>query len=120
MATTLEGKRGDTLNFTGTVTDSTGAAVNLSGCTLRFTAKLVATDTDAASTAIKKYTGSGVTHINEAAGTYRVTLTPADTSSLTATTVYVWDLQLTDGSSQVFTVADGTLTILPDVGITTP
>lgn len=118
--TRLEGKRGDTNIYTGTVKDTANAAVNLSGCTLRFTAKLNVTDTDAASTTIKKYTGSGITHVNDAAGTYRITIAASDTSSLTATTLYHWDLQLTDGSSQVFTVDSGTLTVVADVGITTP
>ena len=120
MATYLEGKRGDTINLTGVVRDCAGAVINLTGGTLRFTAKLSRSDTDATSTTIKKYTGSGITHTDAAAGAYRVTLAPADTSSLTATTVYFWDLQLTDGSGAVFTVADGTLTVLVDVGGTTP
>lgn len=120
MSTYLEGKRGDTINLTGVVRDSAGAVVNLTGCTLRFTAKLNRGDADNATGAIKKYTGSGITHTDAAAGAYRVTLAPADTSSLTATTVYFWDLQLTDGSGAVFTVADGTLTVLVDVGVTTP
>ncbi len=118
--TYLEGRRGDTNTYTGTVTDSTGAVVNLTGCTLRFTAKLNRTDADNATGAIKKYTGSGITHVNAAAGTYRITLSPSDTSALTAATLYFWDLQLTDGSGAVFTCDKGTLTITLDVGVTTP
>jgi hypothetical protein len=116
----LEGKRGDTNNYTGTVLDSAGDAVDLTGATLRFTAKLNRGDADNATGVIAKTTGSGITHTNAATGQYRITLAPADTSSLTATTLYFWDLQLTDGAGSVFTVDNGTLTITTDVGVTAP
>lgn len=118
--TYLEGKRGDTNTYTGTVLDSSDAAVNLTGCTLRFTAKLARSDADDATGVITKTTGSGITHVNAAAGTYRITLDPEDTDALTAATLYWWDLQLTDGSGGVFTVGSGTLTMTTDVGVTTP
>lgn len=118
--TNLEGTRGDTNNYTGTVRDSAGAVVDLTGATLRFTAKLSHADGDNDATTIRKTTGSGITHTNAAQGAYRITLAPADTASLAATTLYVWDLQLTTGAGDVFTVDGGTLMIAMDVGVTTP
>jgi hypothetical protein len=118
--TYLEGKRGDTNNYTGTVLDSAGAVVNLTGATLRFTAKLNRSDADNATGVIVKSTGAGITHISAPAGTYRITLLPADTSALTTATLYFWDLQLTVAGGDVFTVDKGTMTITTDIGVTTP
>lgn len=118
--TNLEGVRGDTNNYAGTVIDSTGAVVDLTSATLRFTAKLSYADGDNDATTIRKTTGSGITHTNAAQGAYRITLAPADTSSLAVATVYVWDLQLTTVAGYVFTVDSGLLAISPDVGVTTP
>lgn len=112
--------RGDTLVFDVTITDEDGAAVNLIGTSLRLTAKRSAGQPDA-DALISLTTGAGITVTNASAGQARVEIVPAKTSGLEAATVsLVWDLQLTTGDGQVFTVAGGYLTVSPDVSHASP
>lgn len=119
MAVNLNMKRGDTLSFTLTVTQS-GAAYNLTGASIRMTAKWAYGDADNAAV-FTRTIGSGITVASPATGIATVALTAANTSSLPANPVQlVYDIQVTDSSGNIFTVVDGLLTVTPDVSITTP
>lgn len=115
--------RGDNESFTITVRDSSGALVDLTDCTLRFTAKYRASDIDD-DAVITKTTGSGITHAASQATTGKgiatVALIPADTSALTAPLVVVWDCQLSDSNDAIQTVASGSLRIRADISTTAP
>lgn len=119
MAVNLSMTRGDTFSFTLTVTQS-GAVYNLTGCSIRMTAKYDPADVDASKVFVRTI-GSGITVASPATGIAVVALAAASTSSLPAVPVPLfYDIQVTDGSSNIFTVVSGTLTVLPDISITTP
>lgn len=118
MATYLAARSGDTNVYTGTVTSS-GSAVDLTGATLRFIAKAEISDADG-DAIINKYSPSnGVEIVSAAAGTWRLTISPADTASLGEVVLH-YELQVTTSGSAVYTAASGTLTVSPDVVVTTP
>ena len=60
-----------------------------------------------------KALGTGVSVTNAAAGTIQVVLAPADTALLAGR--FYHELEITDGSGNVSTVAVGTLTITKDL-----
>jgi hypothetical protein len=121
--TRLATYRGDNESFTITVRDAAGALVNLTGATLRFTAKYRASDLDAAAI-FSKTTGAGITHAADQAGVGKglatVALVPGDTTTLPAPLVVVWDCQLRDAAANVQTVATGSLRIRADISRTAP
>ena len=88
-----------------------GAAVDLTGLTLRWAARRAYSDS---APAIVKETGSGIVYTDAAHGKVRLTLRPADTASLaiSSPTTLVWALRLYDGSD-VYTVATGQLIVQP-------
>ena len=111
-------KRGDTLPINHTVTDG-GAAVNLTGKSLRFMAKRSVADADSAAV-ITKTIGSGITVTNPTGGLAQTLISPADTTGLPAIAQLLqWDLQMVDGSN-VYTLESGTLLVSPDVSVTSP
>ncbi len=109
-------RRGDAATITVTVVDGNLAALDLTGKTLRFTAKRSVKDAQAAAV-LAKVTGSGITHQTQSGATLGkadVAILPADTSGLPAhPTTLVYDVQLTDGTNP-YTTETGTLSILPD------
>ncbi len=111
-------KRGDTTIFRATVRDADGVALNLTGKTIRFTAKYGIADADAAAV-IAKTTPTGVVITDAAAGICEVRLVTTDTSTLTATYDLVWDLQVADGSSTQ-TVDSGVLRVEMDATRASP
>lgn len=119
MATRLSMVRGDTFSFNVTITDSTNLAVSLVGKTLIFTLKKALSDSDANAVAQKRSPSSGITITNASQGKATVTISPADTRTLTDVwQALVWDLQMVDGTN-VYTVASGTMTVSPDVTVST-
>lgn len=113
---TIKAVRGDTITLDFTVKrPAGGAAVDLTGATFTFTAKKKLSDADAAAL-FQKTLGSGVSVTNAANGQGRVTVAPADTTSLPdyETDLYC-DLQMTEAVGTVTTVAEGILRIRPDV-----
>lgn len=119
MAVALSMTRGDTFAFNLAVT-SAGAPFNLTGCSIRVTAKWDYANLDAAAV-FTRTIGSGVTVTNAAGGLATVVIAPSNTSTLPANPVNLYyDIQVTDGSSNVYTVNSGILTVSPDVSITTP
>lgn len=109
--------RGDSATITVTVVGGDGTPVDLTGKTLRFTAKQHAADAQAAAV-MAKVTGAGITHqaqVGATRGLADVTITPADTVTVAAYPVaFVYDVQLTDGAD-TYTTETGSLTVRPDV-----
>lgn len=98
--------RGDTEVFNITVTDSAGAAVDLTGDT--FTSQIRYNRND--SSVAAAFT---CTITNAAQGQVRLTL-PADTSATLTDGVAYWDLQRNDAGT-ITTIVAGKCTILADV-----
>jgi hypothetical protein len=86
------------------------ASETLTGSTLRFTAKQRRTDTEAV---IEKSTGDGIT-IGSPATTASIAIDAADTEDLEPTVLF-WDIEVTDVTGKVHTVATGRLEIHADV-----
>lgn len=111
--------RGDTYGRTFIVFQD-GQYYDLSNCSVRMTFKWAFDDSDA--DAFKILTeGAGITVTAPTEGTFTFQLEPADTSGLPPRRVeLLFDAQVTDSQSNVYTVAYGKLIILPDVSVTTP
>lgn len=115
---TLDMFRGDDREFTLTLTED-GLPMNLTGATLRFTAKRSINDPDTAAV-ITKTVGSGITiDADPTSGIVVVALLAADTADVTRQTVLVWDVQVVRGG-KTRTVVAGTLDVLLDVSVTAP
>lgn len=103
---------GDDITIAVAVTDSAGAAVNITGASIRWSARKL---TDA-SNAIEKTTAAGGVVITSATGgLFEVRLVPADTASLEG--VFHHESELTDLSGRVSTVAVGSMTLSDDVAV---
>lgn len=110
----LRARWGDEAVWLVTVTDSAGVPVNITGCTMRFTAKLRPGDADAAAI-LSKTVGGGITLSDPTNGVATVTLTDTDTTSKLApgrTHLLQYDWRMTL-AGQTMTVAYGTLLIEP-------
>lgn len=100
-----------------------GTPVNLTGGTLRMSCKWQATDSDANEIFSVTTPSSGIVFLNATSGTATVTVA----SALTNTNAIpfhridpVYDIQYTDQGGHRFTVAYGTLTILPNISEISP
>ena len=111
--------RGDTYGRTFIVFQD-GQYFDLSNCTVRMTFKWSFDDTDGDAFLILTE-GSGITVTDAENGTFTFQIEPGDTSSLPPRKVeLLFDAQVTDAQSNVYTVAYGKLIIIPDVSVTTP
>ena len=99
--------RGDTKVYTFTVT-SGGSAYNISGFTPTFTVKTSISDADDDAVISKSGTVT-----DGAGGEFTISLTNTDTDIDPAD--YVWDVQITNGSTIVATLDKGTFTVKYDV-----
>lgn len=106
--------RGDTEVFDAAITVS-GVAVNITGCSLTFTAKRSLTDADADAVLQLTTTGGAIVITNGPGGLCTISVASADTSALTVPTLCYCDLQLVDTLGNVSTTATGTLMIKVDV-----
>jgi hypothetical protein len=107
--------RGDNAAFDLTVTKSS-VPVDLSGCTLRFTAKLQKEDADSEAVISKVSSDADEILVTDApAGEATVFVIPADTTAITEQTVLFYDVQVTDGAGKVHTLVTGKLKIKLDV-----
>lgn len=109
--------RGDSNIFTVTVTDQDGAAMNLTGAKLFFTAKYSRSDTDAEAIFQKSSPSNGIEITSAAGGLATVTITTMDTYNLTENIAAYYDLQVKDSSGRVFTATRGRLEILMDATV---
>lgn len=105
--------RGDTEVFDTAITVS-GVAVNITGCTLRFTAKQSLQDSDA-DAVFQLITPVEIVITNGPGGLCTITVASADTSGVTQAIRCYCDLQLVDTLGNVSTTATGTLLIKIDV-----
>lgn len=109
----LDAVRGDTNKYDVTVTRD-GAALDLTGATLKFTVKRSLDDADA-DAVFQKAIGTGIVVDDVAGGLATLTVAPADTSALPAPRSFHYDLQLTESDGRVTTVAIGSLRLSADV-----
>jgi hypothetical protein len=114
MTTKLYLKRGDTLDLTvGPVLDDLGAAQDLTGSTVRFTAKDRLDDLDAS--AVITATGTNRTQSGDTLGVADVSVPPAATSGFTVDRVLHWDVQVSQPSGRTKTLDSGLLYVTRDV-----
>ena len=116
MTARLEMYRGDSATIVVEITGAQLEGAVLEGAQLRFTAKRSINDEDA-DAAISKTSDDGEITVEDNVVT--IAIEPADTADMNRRSL-VWDLQVTDASGQVVTVAVGNLRILADVSRTTP
>jgi hypothetical protein len=105
--------RGDTEVFDAAITVA-GVAVNITGCSLKFTAKRSLQDSDA-DAVFQLATPSEIVITDGPNGLCQITVASADTSGLLVPTLCYCDLQLVDTLGNVSTTATGTLLIKVDV-----
>jgi hypothetical protein len=120
VAKNLAFSRGDTVLLDLTFTTG-GVPENLTGALIFFTAKDEFSDPDTGAT-IRKNSGGvgGITIVNAAAGTAQVTINPGDTSGLPGSEIFLfYDVQLKRSNGQIFTCAEGTVCVYPDVTVST-
>jgi hypothetical protein len=103
--------RGDYKQFDIRVEDATGPR-DLSGDEVWFTVKRLIGDADPGLFQ-KTKSGGGIAVVS--LGLARVTIVPADTSALTATERFLYDVQLRATAGQPRTVDSGGLTVFADI-----
>ncbi len=108
--------RGDTYSFSASVKRN-GAAFDLTGCDLKFSAKWEYADADG-DAAITLGLGTGVTVTDAAAGELTVEIPASATESLPAEEVQLYyDIQVVNPAGKVYTALRGTLVVRPDVTV---
>lgn len=111
--------RGDSRTIITPLADAAGDPIDLTGCTVWFTAKALYTDADASAT-FQKSTADGITVVDEDTGVIQVDIDPEDTEDLDGVrTRLVYDIQVKDATGKVSTPQSGKLIVYPDVTITT-
>jgi hypothetical protein len=111
--------RGDSKTIITPLADAAGDPIDLTDCTVWFTAKAAYTDTDEAAT-FQKSTADGITVIDEDTGVIQVDIEPEDTEDLDGVrTRLLYDIQVKDGDGKVSTAQSGKLVVYPDVTIST-
>lgn len=107
--------RGNAIDETITILDTTGAALNLTGATLWFTVKALGdVSTDDSTALIKLYwisggASSGITVATPANGVMAISVTPALAATLAANTSYKWDVKVKTAAGKEWTPVKGYL-----------
>lgn len=118
LSLNLKMVRGDTYTFSASIILN-GDPVDLTGGTVRMTAKWSASDADNAALFQLSSPASGIVITSAVDGDITVTVASALTTSLPAKKVELpYDIQFVDAGGSVFTVLYGTLTIVPDITVT--
>lgn len=94
-----------------TATDGDGTVIDITGATIKFRiASLAGTTVDTRQTG-----GSGVSIVSGSAGTYTVTVTPANqtTASIAASTNYKYEIQITTSGGTIYDQMEGILKVEP-------
>lgn len=105
--------RGDTEVFDAAIAVS-GVPVDITGCSLKFTAKRSLQDDDA-DAVFQLDTPTEILITNGPGGLCQINVASLDTSALLVPTLCYCDLQLVDTSGNVSTTATGTLMVKIDV-----
>lgn len=103
-------KAGDDFSRTLTVTDDAGAAVDITGCTLTFHLRAPGATTDAITPA------PTLALTTPASGIATLTLTDAQTATLTALTTYTYEISMLDGTGLISTPVEGLAFVASDLG----
>lgn len=107
-------KRGDTIELhVGPVLKADQTVQDITGHTIRFTAKERLSDLDAA--AVIASAPENVTLVDGPGGLATIAIPPAATSGFTADRVLHWDLQISDPAGRVRTLDSGKLIVERDV-----
>lgn len=101
--------RRDDHTLTVTFEDSNGDAINITGYTVFFTAKTNENDADADAVISKTVT----THTNPTSGVTAITLSDTDTNIDPG--IYLYDLQIKDGSGNITSADRGTFEVVQDI-----
>lgn len=113
--------RGDTYVFEITVFNFDGTAFDLTGCSLRFTAKWDIRNADGSAVITLTTGGGGIVVTSATDGEATVTILPTHTNSLPShTTKLVYDIQVYRSATEIYTVMQGVLTVVPDSSVTAP
>ena len=99
---------GDSRELVVTVSDSQGAAVDLSGAAIAWQ---LARSAGAAAPAVAKALGSGIVITDGPNGVFTVMLDPADSETLSG--LYYHEAEVTDAAGQRSTVLSGVATVVP-------
>lgn len=117
--TRLDMKRGDTLDLlVGPVKDGAGVVQDLTGSTLRFTAKDRLDDLDGAAVISGSTTGGEITILDQSGplrGYASVRIPSSATSGFTARRTLHWDVQISQPGGVVKTLDGGLLFVELDV-----
>lgn len=111
-------RRGDDETLTVTITDAVDLPVDLTGATVRFTAKRSAKDPDDRAV-LSRSTGSGINAPSPTNGVAVITIPKALTALLDPGT-YDYDVQVTTAAGVTSTVVAGLLRVSADVTIAAP
>jgi hypothetical protein len=112
---TLSMVHGDTAEFDSVIANAAGP-INLTGATIRFTAKASYEDLDAAAI-VNIVSPTDITIVNAAAGMVHIRIPPAATSAIpNVLRRLAFDLSVTKGADK-WTVDSGQLIINPEVAI---
>lgn len=103
-------KRGNDRNLKVTVTDAAGAAVNITGWSVRFTVKKNVTDTDAQAIINKLVT----VHENPTGGITNIVINGADTDTA-AVGNYAFDLRVRDGANKEHSSDTGQFAVVQEI-----
>lgn len=118
LSLNLKMVRGDTYQFDAVIILN-GTPVDLTGGTVRMTAKWAVGNTDGNAVFQLSSAVSGITVTDPTSGEISVTIASSLTTSLPAKKVELpYDIQYVDSGGNVYTVLYGTLTVVPDVTIT--
>lgn len=99
---------GDTKDIVVTVTDSAGAAVDLTGAVIAWQ---MARTARSATPAVAKSVGSGIVITDAPGGICTISLDSSDTGGLSGD--FYHELEVTDAQANITTVLSGTVTIKP-------
>jgi hypothetical protein len=102
-------KQGDDISRRLTITDSAGAAVDLTGASLAFHLRRLGGASDALGAAL-------VVNTPATAGIATLALSAAQTAALLGDTVYQYEIEVTDASGKVSTPVEGYCLVEADRG----
>lgn len=112
----IQARRGDHETYDLALTQASGAALNLTGATVWFTAKHRASDADADAAIAKSSPAGGITIANAAEGLCTLELEPDDTADLgDHLAVLAYDVQVRDAANRISTPLSGRLLVAGDI-----